>query len=102
MTPEMTPAELRAARFMKGKRYAIPSEIGYAICEDRSKRGAGGMVPQGAGRLGGSVASRLVRKGFAEHSTERNGFAAYRLTKAGEDAIRRAGQPTPHLAGAAP
>jgi predicted transcriptional regulator with HTH domain len=76
----LTPSQWRALRFLADRDYGTPAEIGYAIAEDRSRRGKSGMVSQGAGRLGGKIASSLVKLGLAVHSSKRRGFPAYAIT----------------------
>lgn len=82
----LTPAEARALKLLVGVVYATPAQIGHAVAESRTKR-PGGMKDQGAGRLGGTVASRLVKKGLAEDASRlRSGYPAYRINAAGRKA----------------
>jgi len=81
-TPEQRSvlAALRDAR----DGYLTPSEIGYAMTDGRQWP----LKPQGAGRVGGGMARRLMVKGWIEDASRlRSGFPAYRITPAGRKAL---------------
>lgn len=83
----LTKAQRDALAFLAERQFASPAEIGYAICPVRPSGYA--LKAQGAGRLGGGSASRLVKLGFVRNaSSERGGFAAYAITPEGRAALR--------------
>lgn len=76
--PTLTEAAQRALRHLAGVDYALPSEIGQAMGGTKSGKA------QGLGRLGGAMAARLVKAGWAiDRSRLRQGFSAYGITAAG-------------------
>lgn len=82
----MTEPQRLALAAMIAVPYLTPAEIGYAISPDRP----GGRVlkAQGAGRIGGSMASRLIKFGWAENCSHLHmGFPAYRITDVGRIAF---------------
>jgi hypothetical protein len=80
----LTETTRKALLHLQGVEYAIPSEIGMA-CGGTKRNTA-----QGLGRFGGGVAARLCKDGLVEDcSWKRNGHPAYRITKAGRDALAR-------------
>jgi hypothetical protein len=84
MSIELKPIQQRCLVYLKSRQYATPAEIGYAIALVQKR--PGGMKAQGAGRLGGMIASQLVTLGLAEiATTERDGFPAYRISPAGKN-----------------
>lgn len=86
MATNLTPIQRRALDYLRNLKrpYAIPSDIGYAIAVN--VRRPGGMKAQGAGRLGGMVATQLMRMGLVENAShQRDGFSAYRISKAGRE-----------------
>ena len=68
----VTEKQRLALAFMAGQRFATPQEIGSAI--GGTKRN----IPQGLGRIGGAMAARLVKAGFAESLLERGKLIAER------------------------
>jgi len=70
-----------AAVFRPSQPWLTPAEIGYAMTPKREWP----LKPQGAGRIGGGMAKRLIARGYAMDvsSLLRGGFAAYRITAKG-------------------
>ena len=62
---ELTDAQQRAllALFDAGRQGLTAAEIGYALTPDRRHP----LVPQGAGRLGGRVGTKLRELGLTSH-----------------------------------
>lgn len=86
----LTNAQRTALRFLASRPNASPAELGYALTEGRKYP----MVPQGAGRLGGTMAWRLIKVGLAESAALlRGGFPAYAITPAGRTALSRTEAP---------
>lgn len=80
----MTDAQEKALRRMAQSPYVAPSDIGYAMTPDREVP----LRSQGAGRIGGAMAKRLIALGLAQDCSHlRWGFPAYRITRAGRVAI---------------
>lgn len=83
---ELPPSYTAALAFLAGRKWATPADIGNAIAPDA--RGGLGMTAQGAGRMGGRTARRLMDSGLvADASWRRNGFPAYSITDAGREAL---------------
>jgi hypothetical protein len=83
----ITATQRKALEHLDLVEYATPAEIGHTL--GSTKTGSA----QGAGRLGASVLSRLLKSGLAENcSFLRHGFPAYRITGAGRDVVRQAGE----------
>lgn len=81
----LTKAQHRALVRLADSVYATPADIGYAICPDRDPP----LKGQGAGRIGGSMAKRLIDLGLVEDASHlRWGFSAYRITGAGRLALK--------------
>jgi hypothetical protein len=81
---KMTEAQRLALRSMAAVPFVAPSEIGYAMTRDRPYP----LKAQGAGRVGASMAIRLIKLGWVEDcSFLRGGFPAYRITGAGRAAV---------------
>lgn len=79
-----TKPQWRALKCLGAQRFATPQEIGYAMTVGRSPP----LKPQGAGRLGGTMGSRLVRMELASHYSGHGGFPAYAITAAGRAKLR--------------
>lgn len=78
----MTDPQRRALTLLSSKPFASPAELG-AVISDRPH-----LTAQGAGRIGGSMAARLIKLGWAVScSWERGGFPAYRITRDGQEAL---------------
>ncbi len=83
---KLTEAQRLALTALSTAKYLLPSEIGYAMTPDRPHRP---LVAQGAGRVGSSMAQRLIKLGFAvDASWRRDGYPAYEITPAGRDALK--------------
>ena len=79
----LTEPQRRALRYLAGRSYATPAEIGEAMGGTRSGKA------QGLGRLGGAMAARLIKRGLAyDASGSRGGFPAYSITRAGREAVQ--------------
>lgn len=78
---KLTDPQLRALRFLGEKQRSVtPAMIGEAMTRDRKHP----LAPQGAGRIGGAMARRLIDKGLAvDASHDRGGFPAYRISAKG-------------------
>ncbi len=77
---DLTGPQRTALDALRGKQFMTPQEIGYAMTTQRKWP----LVPQGAGRLGGTMAARLAKMGLVEDASRlHRGFAAYRLTGSG-------------------
>lgn len=82
---KVTESQRRALAFLATVEYATPADIGYAVTPGRVPP----LQPQGAGRIGGAMGSRLVRMGLANNaSRQRGGFSAYAINRAGRAALR--------------
>jgi hypothetical protein len=82
----LPPSYVKALAFLATVPWATPADIGHAIAPEA--RLGHGMTAQGAGRMGGRVAHRLMDKGLvANASSRRGGFPAYSITPAGRDAL---------------
>ena len=78
----MTEPQRKALAFLASVRWASPPQIGEAM------GGTRGKSAQGAGRLGGRMASTLIRHGWACSMCEYNsGFPAYAITARGLNAL---------------
>lgn len=74
---KVTPTTLKILRYMVGKPFCTPAEIGGVIGTKTNKA-------QGLGRMGGRLAKKLVADDLAgDCSHLRGGFPAYRITLAG-------------------
>lgn len=83
----MTEPQKIALKFLAGRPYATPSEIGEAMLRDRKFQRA--RTAQGLGRIGGAMGSRLTAFGWAaDASNRRGGFPAYRITEVGRTALK--------------
>lgn len=81
---DLTPAQEKALRCLAKRPWVTPSEIGAAMTEGRQYP----MKPQGAGRIGGAMATRLVKAGLAQNASyKREGFPAYEISQAGRLAL---------------
>lgn len=81
---DLTKRQIVALKLLAGRRYATPADIGDALTVGRIRP----LKAQGAGRLGGTMGTRLVRLGLAEHANSlRNGFPAYAISAKGRLAL---------------
>lgn len=84
---KLTAQQRAALKFLAGVRFAAPSAIGQAMEEARGSTRI--RTQQGLGRIGGGMASRLVKMGLAAHDNHaRQGFPAYSINAAGRAAIK--------------
>lgn len=82
-TIDLSQAERRALRAMAQREWMTPAEIGHAMTVGREWP----LKDQGAGRVGGGMAKRLIAKGMVmDVSFKRQGFPAYRITQDGRRA----------------
>ena len=82
-TSVLTETEAKVLRFLSGKDWVVPSEIGAAMGGTKSGKA------QGLGRMGAFYARRLMRRGFVvDCSGLRGGFPAYGITGAGLTALQ--------------
>lgn len=80
---------VRALRLLSAWVFCTPSQIGWAMTQDRRGRA---LKAQGAGRVGGSMAAQLIKAGLVENASHlRGGYAAYSITPAGRRALADAG-----------
>jgi len=82
---KLTPTQQKTLTLLS-KGPLAPSSIGEALSTRRH------LKAQGAGRLGGGVAARLIKMGFARHSDARGGFPCYEITEAGRQALVATGE----------
>lgn len=81
---KLSSAQRLVLEFLADRPWASPSEIGWAMTPNRTHP----LVPQGAGRVGASMAVRMIKQGLVEHETKgRSGFPAYRISPAGRRAL---------------
>lgn len=83
---KLTKPQKLALSFLATVDYAAPARIGQAMITERY-RGQGHSA-QGLGRVGGTMASRLVKMGMArDRSREFDYFPRYSITDAGRAAL---------------
>lgn len=87
---KLTEAQRKALHCLSGARYRTPAEIGWSIgAVDQGKV----LKAQGAGRVGSSMAVRLMKRGLASDATwMRDGYPAYAITTAGRAALEQEGK----------
>lgn len=85
----LTEPQINALRFLAkcGLGGAMPAQIGEAMDVNGTYKHGHGLSAQGAGRLGGTMAKRLIAKGLAQHARHPQGFSLYRITEAGRAAL---------------
>ncbi len=80
----LTEPQRKALTFLASVTCASPAAIGYAMTPARKHP----LKAQGAGRLGGTMAARLMRNGLVCNASYMNsGFAAYAITAKGRQAL---------------
>lgn len=85
--PKLTDEEYEVLVALSKAVFLIPSEIGYVMTTGRQYP----LKPQGAGRVGGGMARRLMVKGLVDDASFlRGGFPAYRITGKGLKALKAA------------
>lgn len=90
MSKPLTNSQRSALNFLDRAEYRTPAEIGWALPRDK---GRPALKAQGAGRVGSSMAVRLMKLGFASNAAwKRNGHPAYSITPAGRAALQEAGR----------
>lgn len=84
---KLTDPQRRALAFLASRDSAMPAEIGYALTADQRWP----LKPQGAGRLGGSMGTRLQKMGLTRAVNRLIGGslwpAGYAITQAGRKAL---------------
>ena len=87
---KLTEPQRRALQALAKHTNMMPAEIGYAITADRSHP----LKPQGAGRLGGTMAARLEKLGLVKPYRDRWAtdprwtYRGYQITDAGRAKLR--------------
>lgn len=81
----MTKSQLAALGFLATVEFATPSAIGQAMGGSKSNKA------QGLGRMGGTMAHRLMKLGLVSDSSwHRGGFPSYSITHVGRRALMEA------------
>jgi hypothetical protein len=82
----LTDKQRRALEYLNTRPWVTPADLGNALSDRKH------LTAQGAGRIGGSMAGRLIKLGAAESCARyRGGFPAYRITPAGRAALQHGG-----------
>lgn len=80
----LTEPQKKALQYLASVPWAAPSEIGQAMIADGAR-----MKAQGMGRLGGTMATRLMKRGLVfPADSQRSGFPAYRISAAGREVLK--------------
>jgi hypothetical protein len=91
-----TERQLEALRGLAATSTMWPAAMGYHLAETSSNRQFAGkaLKPQGAGRIGGTMLSRLVAEGWARRLSYQGGRKwsnAHEITPAGRAALANQG-----------
>jgi hypothetical protein len=83
---KLTKAQRRALTFLATVPHATAGTLGYAM-DDGSYKDT--LRAQGAGRIGGAMAWRLMRRELVARVDRGGGWMAYAITPAGRQALQQ-------------
>jgi hypothetical protein len=87
---KLTEPQRRALEYLNSVTNATPSRIGEAMYHEGWRRRERHLSAQGCGRVGGTMATRLVKMGLVRDLAMKNdGWSLYEISQRGRELIWR-------------